>query len=101
MNAVLWAGVLLIGGLGSVTRFLVDKAVARRAARSFPLGTFTVNITGAKLSADGKTVSLTIEDVRPVMQQAIKWDLKAQDGTPVAQETQHTIHVVPGVASVN
>ena len=49
MNAVLWAGVLLIGGLGSVTRFLVDKAVARRAARSFPLGTFTVNITGALL----------------------------------------------------
>jgi hypothetical protein len=64
-------------------------------------GRETINITGAKLSADGKTVSLTIEDVRPVMQQAIKWDLKAQDGTPVAQETQHTIHVVPGVASVN
>ena len=37
----------------------------------------------------------------PAMQQAIKWDLKAQDGTPIAQETQHTVHVVPGIASVN
>jgi CrcB protein len=49
MNAAVWAGVVLIGGLGSVARFMVDRAVARRAARSFPLGTLTVNITGAVL----------------------------------------------------
>lgn len=49
MNALVWAGVLLIGGLGSMTRFMVDRAVARRAARSFPFGTLTVNITGAVL----------------------------------------------------
>ncbi len=64
-------------------------------------GRETLNITAAKLSADGKTVSLAVEDLRPVMQQAIKWDIKAQDGTPIAQETQHTIHVVPGAAAVN
>lgn len=45
----LWLGVMLIGGIGSVSRFMVDRAVARRAARSFPFGTFTVNITGAVL----------------------------------------------------
>ena len=45
----LWLGVMLIGGLGSVSRFMVDRAVARRAARSFPFGTLTVNITGAML----------------------------------------------------
>ena len=28
---------------------MVDRAVARRAARSFPFGTLTVNITGAVL----------------------------------------------------
>ncbi len=44
-----WAGVMLIGGIGSVTRFLVDRAVARRVARSFPFGTLTVNISGAAL----------------------------------------------------
>lgn len=48
-GAALWAGVLLIGGLGSVARFAVDRAVARRAARSFPLGTLAVNVSGAAL----------------------------------------------------
>jgi CrcB protein len=46
---LVWAGVMLIGGIGSVLRFLVDRAVARRAARSFPFGTLTVNISGAAL----------------------------------------------------
>src|ERR1700740_2413814 len=45
----LWVGVLLAGGAGAVLRFLVDGAVARRAARSFPFGTLTVNISGATL----------------------------------------------------
>ncbi len=49
MNVAVWAGVLVIGGLGSVARFMVDRAVARRAARSFPFGTLTVNISGAVL----------------------------------------------------
>ena len=50
MTAVLvWAGVMVIGGIGSVSRFLVDRAVARRMARPFPYGTLTVNITGAAL----------------------------------------------------
>jgi len=46
---VLWLGVLVAGGLGAVLRFLVDSAVGRRAARSFPYGTFVVNISGAAL----------------------------------------------------
>ena len=33
----------------SVLRFVVDRAVARRAARSFPFGTLAVNISGAAL----------------------------------------------------
>jgi fluoride exporter len=48
-TVLVWAGVMLIGGIGSVLRFLVDRAVARRAARSFPFGTLTVNISGAAL----------------------------------------------------
>jgi CrcB protein len=46
---ILWGGVLLAGGAGAVLRFLVDRAVARRAARSFPFGTLAVNISGAAL----------------------------------------------------
>lgn len=49
MSVAVWAGVFVIGGLGSVARFMVDRAVARRAARSFPFGTLTVNISGAVL----------------------------------------------------
>ena len=46
-TVLVWAGVLFIGGIGSLLRFLVDRAVARRAARPFPFGTLTVNISGA------------------------------------------------------
>jgi len=46
---IVWIGVVLAGGVGSVLRFLVDSAVARRVARPFPVGTLTVNITGAAL----------------------------------------------------
>jgi CrcB protein len=46
---ILWIGVLLAGGAGAVLRFLVDGAVGRRAARSFPFGTLAVNVSGAAL----------------------------------------------------
>ena len=46
---MVWVGVLLAGGVGSVLRFLVDGAVARRVARPFPFGTLAVNISGAAL----------------------------------------------------
>jgi len=46
---LLWVGVLIAGGFGAVLRFLVDGAVARRAARPFPFGTLAVNISGAAL----------------------------------------------------
>lgn len=44
---MLWTAVVLLGGLGAVLRFMVDRAVARRVARSFPFGTFVVNLSGA------------------------------------------------------
>jgi CrcB protein len=48
-TVAVWAGVVLVGGIGSVLRFLVDRTVARRVARPFPFGTLTVNVTGAAL----------------------------------------------------
>ena len=38
MIALTWIAVVLIGGAGSVLRFTVDRAVARRFASAFPLG---------------------------------------------------------------
>jgi CrcB protein len=49
VTALVWTGVALVGGIGSVLRFVVDRAVARRVARAFPFGTLAVNISGAAL----------------------------------------------------
>jgi fluoride exporter len=49
VSVPVWVAVFLIGGTGSVLRFLVDRTVAERFARSFPLGTLTVNLTGAAI----------------------------------------------------
>jgi len=48
-TALVWIGVVLLGGIGSVLRFMVDRAVTARRPNSFPLGTFVVNISGAWL----------------------------------------------------
>lgn len=47
MSILIWIGVFLIGGAGSVLRFVVDGAVAARRGRDFPYGTLVVNISGA------------------------------------------------------
>jgi len=49
MTVGIWTGVVLIGGIGAVLRFLVDRAVSGRIARSFPFGTLAVNLSGAAL----------------------------------------------------
>jgi hypothetical protein len=54
-----------------------------------------LTITSAQLSPDGKTVTVAIADFKPVMQESLKWNLKAADGTRIAQEIQHTIHALP------
>jgi CrcB protein len=47
MNVLVWAAVVMIGGAGSVVRFLADGAVSSAASRDFPVGTMAVNISGA------------------------------------------------------
>ncbi len=49
MSAPVWIGVGLLGGVGALARFLVDRAVAPRVRRDFPLGTYVVNLSGAVL----------------------------------------------------
>ena len=55
-----------------------------------------VDIKSAKVSADGKKVTLEIPGLKPVMQMLIRYKLRAADGTPINQEIWHTIHKVPG-----
>ena len=46
----------------------------------------------ATVSADGKTVTLEIEDLKAVMCMEIKYDLKASDGSTVKGCLHNTIH---------
>lgn len=53
-TTIVWAGVMVLGGVGAVCRLLVDRAVSRRAVShrtlaGFPTGTLVVNISGAWL----------------------------------------------------
>lgn len=61
MTVLLWTGVAVIGGVGSVLRFVVDRAVAARSSGSFPLGTLVVNLSGAILL--GLVSGLTLSNV--------------------------------------
>jgi len=47
MSVWVWCAVVIIGGAGSVLRFLVDRAVAARSGRGFPFGTLVINLSGA------------------------------------------------------
>ncbi len=49
MSIAVWLAVMVMGGLGAVSRFVIDRAVARRTARPFPFGTLAVNLSGAVL----------------------------------------------------
>ena len=46
----------------------------------------------AKLSADRKTVFLSIDDLKPVQQMEIKIQVKAADGTPIRCAIGNTIN---------
>ena len=58
-------------------------------------GRDNLNVTATKLSPDGRTLTVEIADFKPVMQQTIKFNLKAADGTAIAQEVMHTVHAIP------
>lgn len=49
MIVAVWLGVMLMGGLGAVARFSLDRAVNKRVGRPFPFGTLVVNLSGALL----------------------------------------------------
>ncbi len=63
--------------------------------KSLSKGHDEVKVESAKLSADGKTVSLEIKDLKPVMQMRIRGKLKSADGKRISLEIYNTINYVP------
>ncbi len=55
-----------------------------------------VEVSAAAISEDGRTITLTIPGLKPVMQMKIELDLKAADGSPVKRVIHNTINRVPG-----
>lgn len=58
-------------------------------------GRDSIEVTGVSLSSDNRTITVKVKDLKPVMQQTLKFNLKAADGTAISQEIMHTIHQVP------
>lgn len=48
-NPLLWLGVLALGGCGAILRTGIGATVDGHKRTSFPLGTFTVNLSGSFL----------------------------------------------------
>ena len=51
-----------------------------------------LDVTGAKLSRDGKSVTIALPDIEPVWQMSIHYQLTGANGAPVTGEIQNTIH---------
>lgn len=54
------------------------------------------DVKSATLSADGRSVSLQIDDLKPAMQSRIRYQLKAANGDELKSEVYHTINRMPG-----
>lgn len=60
----------------------------------FKPGRENVDVKSAKLSADGKTVTLEFADLKPVQQMLIKFNLGTKDGQFIKQDILQTINEV-------
>jgi glucose/arabinose dehydrogenase len=60
----------------------------------------TVDIAGITISDDHKTVTIKIDDLKPVMLMKTIMKIKAADGSPMNWELDNTVNVVPGGPSI-
>ena len=62
------------------------------------VGQDRVAVKSARLLDDGKSVLLTLDDLRPVMQMQVRYGLTTTAGEPLSGAVYHTIHKVPAAA---
>jgi CrcB protein len=101
----------VLGGAGAILRFLVDRAVARRAGRDFPYGTLVVNLSGAVLlglvagaALDGDDAILigtaTIGSYTTFSTWMLETQRLAEDGQLAAAFANLAISLVAGLGAV-
>ena len=105
MNPAIWVGVMLIGGAGSVLRFLADGLVASAADREFPFGTLAVNVSGAVILGLITGLALGHEQALLAGTAAVgsyttfsTWMLETQRLTEERQYRTATVNVVVSLA---
>ncbi len=55
-------------------------------------GRDTMKVTRASLAKDGRTLTLAVDDMKPVMQMLVKVHLESEKGNAVKHEIYHTVH---------
>jgi hypothetical protein len=51
-----------------------------------------MDITGAKLLGDGKSILVEVRELGPAMQLWLRYNLKSAAGKPLRGDVYHTIH---------
>jgi hypothetical protein len=81
-----WANIKWTSDYGSPEFWVSDPA--KKGREPLP-------VQGAELSADGKTVTLKFEALKPVHELVIKYKIRGADGSPINQEFDYTINKIP------
>ena len=100
---MIWVGVALLGGIGSLARFWLGTAVERRSRLPMPaLGTFTVNTLGCLLAgilagagAHGDTRLLLAGGGLGAFTTFSTWVVEAERGSSY----EDVMHIVGGLAA--
>jgi fluoride exporter len=110
MSFWVWAAIACLGGVGAITRFLVDGVIAQRLGRDFPFGTLIVNLTGTfvlglltGLAMEGNTLLLagtaTIGSYTTFSTWMLETHRLAEDGDQRAPAINAVFSVVAGVTA--
>jgi hypothetical protein len=54
-----------------------------------------MDIDSTRLQPDGRTILITVRDLKPVMQMRLQFRLRTRTGEPINSEIYHTINAVP------
>lgn len=58
-------------------------------------GRDSVSLGAIELGDDGRSVTLHVPDLKPVMQMMLGWDIRGADGSSIKNALYHTIHELP------